>query len=144
MSPVRMARPRPTAPARRSGDPEGPGVSGPLGRGVASPEGPVRTCVGCRRRAPATSLVRVACSEGGSLVLSRSAPGRGAWLCATQDGPDPDCVDAADRRKAWSRALRSEIDPGSVPFGKLVRGTGPKRETMGPGAAEGAARGGRD
>ena len=40
-----------------------------------------RTCVGCRTRAPAGNLVRVARRADGSLVVDRDAPGRGAWLC---------------------------------------------------------------
>lgn len=62
----------------------------------------VRTCVGCRTRAPRSSLLRVV-ADGS--VLRRddraSMPGRGAWVHETAE-----CVDAALRRRAFVRALR--------------------------------------
>jgi len=67
---------------------------------------PVRMCVGCRSRAPATELVRfVAVGAGDDLRLqpdsSRRLPGRGAHL-----HPDPACFALAERRRAFGRALR--------------------------------------
>ncbi|WP_084215772.1 YlxR family protein [Pseudonocardia spinosispora] len=63
---------------------------------------PVRTCVGCRSRSPATGLLRVV-EDAGSLVPDprRRLPGRGAWL-----HPDPECLRRAERRGAFPRALR--------------------------------------
>ncbi|APZ34900.1 MULTISPECIES: YlxR family protein [Microbacterium] len=63
---------------------------------------PVRTCVGCRARAPRSSLLRVV-EQGGALVADEKAvlPGRGAWVHDTSA-----CVDAAIRRRAFGRALR--------------------------------------
>ena len=63
---------------------------------------PVRTCVGCRTRAPRSTLLRVV-SLDSVLVLDERAsmPGRGAWLHET-----PACMDAAIRRRAFVRALR--------------------------------------
>ncbi|HET8641110.1 MAG TPA: YlxR family protein [Pseudonocardiaceae bacterium] len=63
---------------------------------------PIRTCVGCRVRAPATGLLRVVAVDG-TLVPDppRRLPGRGAWL-----HPDPDCLRAAERRRVFPRALR--------------------------------------
>ena len=68
--------------------------------------GPTRTCVGCRKRAPASSLIRfVAVARGDVLLLkadpSRRLPGRGAHL-----HPDPACFALAERRRAFGRALR--------------------------------------
>ncbi|MDQ3980219.1 MAG: YlxR family protein [Actinomycetota bacterium] len=68
-------------------------------------EGPVRTCIGCRRRAAPADLVRVVAREGGIVVAGRSLPGRGAWLCKDSPG----CVEVARRRKAFNRALRVEV-----------------------------------
>ncbi|WAL63722.1 YlxR family protein [Amycolatopsis cynarae] len=66
-------------------------------------EAPVRTCVGCRRRASVGELMRVV-AEDGRLVVDerRRLPGRGAWL-----HPEPDCLTKAERRRAFPRALRA-------------------------------------
>jgi predicted RNA-binding protein YlxR (DUF448 family) len=55
-------------------------------------------------------LVRIARSLGGALVVSRSAPGRGAWLCVGH----PACLDRAERRDAFSRAFREPVDKDAV------------------------------
>ncbi|MDQ2697718.1 MAG: YlxR family protein [Actinomycetota bacterium] len=63
---------------------------------------PVRTCVGCRTRAPRTALLRVVAIDSVLVPDERaSMPGRGAWVHKTQE-----CVDAAIRRRAFVRALR--------------------------------------
>jgi predicted RNA-binding protein YlxR (DUF448 family) len=63
---------------------------------------PLRTCVGCRRRAPVTELLRVVARDG---VVQpdprRLLPGRGAHLHRSAE-----CLDRAERRKAFPRALR--------------------------------------
>ncbi len=42
---------------------------------------PVRTCVGCGRRAPQPELLRVVMARGGLMLdRHRRLPGRGAWL----------------------------------------------------------------
>jgi predicted RNA-binding protein YlxR (DUF448 family) len=41
----------------------------------------------------------------GHVTWSESSAGRGAWLCADS----PECIEKAKRRKAFSRALRTEI-----------------------------------
>jgi len=73
---------------------------------------PVRTCLGCRQRAPRSSLVRVVARDGVVVVdaLARF-PGRGAWVHGTHD-----CVETATVRRAWSRALRvsGPLDAESV------------------------------
>ena len=65
-------------------------------------QGPVRTCVGCRERAPKQELLRVVAGEG-ALVPDPAgrAPGRGAHL-----HPKPECLALALRRRAFGRALR--------------------------------------
>ncbi|WDZ87512.1 YlxR family protein [Micromonospora cathayae] len=67
---------------------------------------PERTCVGCRKRAPASDLLRVVAvgdETGHSLRADpgRRLPGRGANL-----HPDPACFALAVRRRAFGRALR--------------------------------------
>jgi len=71
-------------------------------------EGPVRTCVGCRKRELAVDLLRVVAESGGNgdgavavVDTAGNLPGRGAWL-----HPDPQCLRAALRRRALTRALR--------------------------------------
>jgi predicted RNA-binding protein YlxR (DUF448 family) len=64
---------------------------------------PVRTCVGCKRRALIGELLRVVAVAGRVVVDERRRlPGRGAWL-----HPDPDCLAKAERRRAFPRALRA-------------------------------------
>jgi predicted RNA-binding protein YlxR (DUF448 family) len=55
-------------------------------------------------------MVRVVRAEDGSLASGRNRPGRGAWLCRDQ----PECLDLADRRKAFERALRGTIGRAAV------------------------------
>ena len=68
---------------------------------------PIRTCVGCRRRAAKSELLRVAVGSDaqGQAVVSPdphgATPGRGAHL-----HPTLECYDLAVRRRAFSRALR--------------------------------------
>lgn len=71
---------------------------------------PVRTCVGCRVRTGKSDLLRVVAVADGtdaqgarSLALDRRGrlPGRGAYL-----HPDLRCLDLAERRRAFPRALR--------------------------------------
>ena len=69
-----------------------------------------RTCIGCRRKAAPDELVRVIRREDGRLEVGRTLPGRGAWVCAGS----PACVESAQRRRAFDRALRGPVDPRSV------------------------------
>ncbi|TDE14077.1 YlxR family protein [Jiangella asiatica] len=69
---------------------------------------PVRTCIGCRSRAVKSELLRVVAGGAGApgaLVPDHDGrlPGRGAYL-----HPNPECLDQAERRRAFSRALRRE------------------------------------
>ncbi|WP_084671256.1 DUF448 domain-containing protein [Sporichthya polymorpha] len=69
---------------------------------VDAPSVPLRTCVGCRERAPKTDLLRVVAVEGQCVPDPRGRlPGRGAHL-----HPRPECLTLALRRRAFPRALR--------------------------------------
>ncbi|MGV8976519.1 MAG: YlxR family protein [Cellulomonas sp.] len=69
--------------------------------------GPVRTCVGCRSTDRRSVLLRIVVSadSAGIPVLvvdaGRCMPGRGAWLHL-----EPRCLELAERRRAFPRALR--------------------------------------
>lgn len=76
----------------------------------------MRTCVGCRGRAPASTLLRVvAVVDAGTVRLMvdprHRLPGRGAYLHV-----DPACLAQAERRRAFGRALRvaGVLDTGAV------------------------------
>lgn len=86
----------------------------------------MRTCIGCSRKAAAEELVRVVWRPDGALGVGRALPGRGAWLCAGS----PQCVDRAERRRAFDRAFRSNVPPAAVAA---------LREVLGDRAAPGAA-----
>jgi len=62
------------------------------------------------------TLVRVALSQDGRLVVDRGAPGRGAWLCRLGDleVARPECVHKAAKRRAFGRALRGEVAAAEV------------------------------
>jgi predicted RNA-binding protein YlxR (DUF448 family) len=55
-------------------------------------------------------LVRLVAEPGGGLAVGRTLAGRGAWVCADS----PPCVEAAARRKAFDRALRTPIRADAV------------------------------
>ena len=69
---------------------------------------PVRTCVGCRRRAEQSALLRVVAVTGAAPTtwelipdVRRRGQGRGAYV-----HPDPQCLQTAIARRAFGRALR--------------------------------------
>jgi predicted RNA-binding protein YlxR (DUF448 family) len=71
--------------------------------------GPVRTCVGCRKRATKRELLRVVAGADASGQWSvvpdptGTAPGRGAHL-----HPTAECLARAERTRAFARALRHD------------------------------------
>ena len=69
--------------------------------------GPVRTCVGCGRRAPQAELLRFVARDG-TLAHSQRAPGRGAYTCRRLA-----CFERAAERRAFNRTLRQtlRLDP---------------------------------
>nr|WP_328698692.1 DUF448 domain-containing protein [Cellulomonas citrea] len=109
---------------------------------MVPPVGPVRTCVGCRARDSRSSLLRVvvagANAESPRLVLDTAArmPGRGAWV-----HPDLECLELAERRRAFGRALRSTgpLDTGALRAALTVmtdRATGPVQDGPEPRAEQ--------
>ena len=82
----------------------------------------VRTCVGCRMRAPRTSLIRVVARDL-KLVLDerKDAHGRGAWLHPTRE-----CAENALKRRAFGRALRVSGPLDTQTLEKWLNGYGNK------------------
>ncbi|WP_420364765.1 YlxR family protein [Curtobacterium sp. L3-7] len=68
----------------------------------------VRTCIGSRRRASRSSLLRVVALGDGRVVADPKAvmPGRGAWLT-----PAVEAYEMAVKRRAFRRALRLDREP---------------------------------
>ena len=73
----------------------------------------VRTCIGCRKRAAKAELVRVVVA-GDEIVpdIAMRLPGRGAYL-----HPSLACLEQAQRRKAFPRALRLSA---ALPSGQVA------------------------
>ena len=71
---------------------------------------PMRRCIACRESKPQDELMRFTFHDG---VLradgERPADGRGIYLCRDQD-----CIDTAIKRRAFSRALRRNVDAEEV------------------------------
>ena len=66
---------------------------------------PVRTCVGCRERAPQGSLLRFARQDGRPTAdPRRRIPGRGGYV-----HPVSACVERATRTGSFNRALRAQL-----------------------------------
>lgn len=79
---------------------------------------PVRTCIGCRARCARGDLLRVVAVDG--VVCpdpQMRLGGRGAWL-------HPECLAAAQRRRAFARALRQSGPLDVRPLEEWVNGTG--------------------
>ena len=55
-------------------------------------------------------MVRIARGAGLSIGIGRTAPGRGAWLCAGR----VECFDQAVTRRAIGRALRLEVSDSDI------------------------------
>jgi predicted RNA-binding protein YlxR (DUF448 family) len=76
-------------------------------------QGPVRTCIGCRKQGSRSELVRlVAQGSGSSAVLvdvRRRMAGRGAWL-----HPNEKCLALAIKRRAFGRALAGATETDAV------------------------------
>ncbi|HEV7192082.1 MAG TPA: YlxR family protein [Jatrophihabitantaceae bacterium] len=89
------------------------------------PQSPIRTCIGCRRRAAAAELLRVVVAPDPSGAQASVVPdprhrasGRGAWL-----HPDPECVGLAERRRAFGRALHVSVPLDTTPVREYVAGS---------------------
>jgi uncharacterized protein len=74
---------------------------------------PVRTCIGCGSRAVKSEMIRVV-AAGDEIVpdVTFRLPGRGAYL-----HPSLACLERAQRRKAFPRALRL---PAALPADKVA------------------------
>jgi predicted RNA-binding protein YlxR (DUF448 family) len=68
---------------------------------------PIRTCVGCGRKAPQRELLRFAAPQG-VLTPGSTLPGRGAYTCRRLA-----CFERALVRRAFNRTLRRtvKVDP---------------------------------
>jgi hypothetical protein len=64
---------------------------------------PIRTCLGCGRKAPQTELVRFVAHDG-VLTRSRSGEGRGAYTCRRLA-----CFERAASKRAFNRVLRTPV-----------------------------------
>jgi uncharacterized protein len=76
-------------------------------------DAPVRTCIGCGSRAAKSEMIRVV-AAGDEIVpdVTFRLPGRGAYL-----HPSLACLERAQRRKAFPRALRL---PAALPADKVA------------------------
>ena len=63
---------------------------------------PMRTCVGCRSVKDQASLVRYVRGGDGEPFASRTATGRGAWVCEARA-----CFDKAVKTRAFDRAWKT-------------------------------------
>jgi uncharacterized protein len=72
------------------------------------PHVPIRTCIGCRERRPQTELLRCVLADVGTILVDRTAPGRGAWLCG------PGCLTEPHQRRAFDRAWRTKVSPAAI------------------------------
>jgi len=86
----------------------GPTSAGPVPDGPTA--GPVRTCIGCRRRDEVARLLRVV-ADGTTLRVDprRRAPGRGAYV-----HPDVACVALAVKKRAFGRTLRAPVEAAAA------------------------------
>ena len=64
---------------------------------------PIRSCVGCGRKAPQSELLRFV-AENGRLVPGAGKPGRGAYTCRRLP-----CFERAVARRAFNRTLRRTV-----------------------------------
>jgi uncharacterized protein len=64
---------------------------------------PIRSCIGCGRKAPQGELLRFA-EEDGQLVPGAGIPGRGAYTCRRLA-----CFERALARRAFNRTLRKTV-----------------------------------
>ena len=64
---------------------------------------PIRSCVGCGRKAPQNELLRFVARDG-RLVPGAREPGRGAYTCRRLS-----CFERAVARRAFNRTLRRNV-----------------------------------
>ncbi|WP_236833252.1 YlxR family protein [Blastococcus sp. KM273128] len=106
---------------------------------MAETSNPVRTCVGCRARASVDDLLRVVVVAGDVVPdPRRRLPGRGASL-----HPTAECLRAAERRRAFPRALRTSAPVEVGPLRAHVLGASPEAAGNGPGEGSSTTQSGR-
>ena len=68
---------------------------------------PIRSCIGCGRKAPQRELLRFVANDG-RLITGSDEPGRGAYTCRRLS-----CFERAVSRRAFNRTLRQtvQVDP---------------------------------
>jgi predicted RNA-binding protein YlxR (DUF448 family) len=64
---------------------------------------PIRSCIGCGRKAPQSELLRFVARDG-LLVPGAKEPGRGAYTCRRLS-----CFERALSRRAFNRTLRRNV-----------------------------------
>ncbi|MFL5982888.1 MAG: YlxR family protein [Gaiellaceae bacterium] len=64
---------------------------------------PVRSCIGCGRKAPQHEFLRFVATDG-RLVAGAKEPGRGAYTCRRLS-----CFERAVARRAFNRTLRRNV-----------------------------------
>jgi uncharacterized protein len=64
---------------------------------------PVRSCIGCGRKAPQNELLRFVARDG-ALVAGDREPGRGAYTCRRLS-----CFERAVARRAFNRTLKQNV-----------------------------------
>ncbi|WP_309818329.1 YlxR family protein [Pseudarthrobacter sulfonivorans] len=78
-----------------------------------SEDQPQRTCIGCRKKAPRSELLRLVAEGSGSTAVlvdeRRRMAGRGAWL-----HPSETCLALAVKRRAFGRALNGATGATAV------------------------------
>jgi predicted RNA-binding protein YlxR (DUF448 family) len=68
---------------------------------------PIRTCIGCRKKATKWELVRIVRDESGRVSVdeSRKNPGRGAYVCL-----NPQCIELALAPKKLNKVLKTNLE----------------------------------
>ena len=69
-----------------------------------TPAAPIRSCVGCGRKAPQGELLRFAARHG-QLIQDRYASGRGAYTCRRLA-----CFERARTGHSFNRVLRTTVE----------------------------------
>jgi predicted RNA-binding protein YlxR (DUF448 family) len=64
---------------------------------------PIRSCIGCGRKAPQSELLRFV-ARAGRVVPGVGEPGRGAYTCRRLS-----CFERAVSRRAFNRTLRQNV-----------------------------------
>lgn len=77
---------------------------------------PIRTCLGCKKKANQEEMIRIVLSNGQVVPdLAKTLPGRGAYL-----HQQPECIKTAIDRRLFTRALRVKVAFGTLPIDALL------------------------